>query len=88
MDEFLAEIVHRNTAFQAVQVSKGRRQFMFGGCVAELVRLRIGAIVQDSFCIEDEAAARIIAALRKLELDSHVNINFPAGLKRALARSA
>jgi hypothetical protein len=86
LDEFLAEIVDRNAAFRAVHVSKWRRQFMFGGCAAELVRLRIGGIVQDSFGIEDEAPARIIAALRELGLDSHPNINFPAGLKRALAR--
>jgi len=43
--------------------------------------------VEDSFCIEDEVPARIIiAALQELGLDSHANINFPAGLKRALAR--
>ncbi|HUZ92240.1 MAG TPA: hypothetical protein VMU78_10120 [Methylocella sp.] len=88
LDEFLAEIVDRDAAFRAVQVSKGRRQFMFGGCAAELVRLRIGTIVQDSFCIENEAPARIIAALRRLGLDSHANINFPAGLTRALAGAA
>ena len=87
LDEFLAEIVDRNATFRAVQVSKSRRQFMFGGCAAELVRLRIGAIVQDSFCIEDEMPARIIAALRELGLDSHAKINFPAGLMRALTRS-
>ena len=87
LDEFLAEIVDRNAALRAVQVSKWRHQFVFGGCTAELVRLRIDAILQDSFCIEDVAPARIIAALHKLGLDSHANINFPAGLKRALARS-
>ena len=87
-DEFLAEIVDRNAAIRAVQVSKGRRQFVFGGCAAELVRLHIGAIEQDSFCIEDEVPALIIAALHELGLDSHANINFPAGLKGALARSA
>ena len=86
LDEFLAEIVDRNATFRAVQVSKSRRQFMFGGCAAELVRLHIGAIEQDSFRIEDEVPARIIAALHELGLDSHANINFPAGLKRALAR--
>lgn len=85
LDEFLEEIVDRNAVFRAVQVSKRRRLFRFCGCAAELVRLRIGAIVQDSFCIEDEAPARLIAALRELGLDSHANINFPAGLKRALA---
>lgn len=88
LDEFLSEIAGRNTAFRAIQVSKGRRQFMFGGCAAELVRLGIGTVVQDSFCIEDEVPARIIAALRELGLDSHANINFPAALNRALARPA
>ena len=87
LDEFLAEIVGRNLAFRAVQVNKVRRQFVFGGCAAELVRLHIGAIVQDSFCIENETPARIIAALRELGLDSHANINFPAGLMQALTRS-
>jgi hypothetical protein len=42
--------------------------------------------MQDSFCIEDEVPARIIEALHELGLDLHANINFPAGLKRALAR--
>ena len=68
-------------------MNKARRQFVFGGCAAELVRLRIGAIVQDSFCIEDETPARIIAALRELGLDSHAKINFLTGLMRALTRS-
>lgn len=86
LDEFLAKIVGLNAAFRSVRVKKARRQFIFGGCTAELVRLRIGAIVQDSFCIEDEAPARIIAALRELGLDSHANINYPSGLERALAR--
>ncbi len=86
-DEFLVEIIGRNAAFRAVQVNKMRRQFMFGGCAAEFVRLRIGAILQDSFCIEDEAPARIIAALRELGLDSHPNTNFPLGLRRMLARA-
>ena len=87
LDGFLAEIVGRDMVFRAVQVNKARRQFVFGGCAAELVRLHIGAIVQDSFCIEDETPARIIAALRELGLDSHANINFPTGLMRALTRS-
>ena len=39
-DEFLAEIVGRNAAFRAVQVSKGRRQFMFGGCAAQALAFR------------------------------------------------
>jgi len=85
LDEFLAEIISPNAAFCAVQVNKMRRQFMFRGCAAEFVRLRICTMLQESFCIENETPARIIAALGELGLDSHANINFPMGLKRALA---
>jgi hypothetical protein len=83
LDEFLAEVAH-NTGFRTVHVNKKRRQFVFRGCVAEFVRLRTGAIVRDSFCIEDEVAARVIAALHELGLDSRANVNFPKGLERAL----
>jgi hypothetical protein len=45
----------------------------------------VGAIVQDSFCLEDENPVSVVAALRELGLDPHANMNFPKGLQRALA---
>ena len=83
LDEFLIEI-GRDATFRAVRVEKARRQFIFGGCMAELVRIRIGAIATDSFCVEDENPQKVLAALRELGLDSRANINFPKALARAL----
>ncbi len=88
LNEFFGEIIEAGTAFRAVEVSKMRRQFVFGGCAAEFVHLHTGTLTQDSFCIEHEIPGRIIAALRELGLDSHANINFPAGLSRMLAGAA
>jgi hypothetical protein len=87
LDEFLTEVVSRNEALRAVHVKKARRQFVFRTCAAEFVQLLIGAIAQESFCLENEDPTSVIAALRELGLDPHVNISFPLGLKRALAIS-
>ena len=84
MEEFLTEIIDRDKAFRSVQVLMARRQFVYGACAAELVRIRIGTILQDSFCIEDEKPQKVMAALGELRLDSKSNINFPKGLTRAL----
>ena len=84
MDEFLAEIIGGDRGFRSVQVLKARRQFFFGGCAAELVRIRVGTIVQDSFCIEDENSKKVMVALGELGLALEANVSFPKGLARAL----
>jgi len=84
LDLFLSDIIERDAAFRTVAVNKARRQFVFRGCTAEFVHLRIGGIARNSFCIEDETPERILAALRELGLDSQANVNFPRGLEQAL----
>ena len=84
MEEFLAEIIGGDRGFRSVQVLKARRQFVFGGCAAELVRIVVEAISQDSFCIEDEKPQKVMAALGELGLNSKSNISFPKGLTRAM----
>lgn len=88
LDEFLKEVVDRSTALRAIRVNKARRRFAFCGCAAEFTHLRIAAVAQDSFCVENEEPTRVLAALRELGLDPHANISFPEGLKRALAHTA
>lgn len=87
LEQFLSELVAPHGALRPVRVDKTRRAFSFAGCSAEFVRVHIDGLVQESFCIEDEEPARVIAALRELGLNSHANVNFPAGLKRALVPS-
>jgi len=84
LGEFLAQVVANDQALRAIQVRKARRQFVFGDCAAEFVRLHIGPVAQESFCIEDEDPSKVIAALHELGLDPHANISFPKGIERAL----
>ena len=84
LDEFLMEVISHNRVLRAVQVRKARRQFVFHNCAAEFVRLHVGAIVQESFSLEDADPSSVIVALRKLGLDPHANTNFPKGIERVL----
>lgn len=88
LDAFLTEVVALCEALRAVAVKKARRQFVFFDCAAEFVRLRIGALAQESFALEDEKPSRVVAALRALGLESFPNIGFSKGVERALALSS
>jgi len=85
LEDFLGEIIGRDPSFKTVKVRKSRRQFLFGGCRAELARLRFSASLQETFCIEDERPDRVEAALRELGLDAGANINFPKFFKQRRA---
>ncbi len=82
MDEFLAEVIGGDPAFQTVKVIKARRLFSLGGRRSELARLSIGGADVETFCIEDENAARIEAALKELGLDPAANTNYPNFFRR------
>ena len=83
LEEFL-DLVANDKALRAIQVKKARRQFVFCNCAAEFVRLHIGPVAQESFCVEDEDPSKVVAAVRELGLDPHANISFPKGIERAL----
>ena len=88
MDEFLADVIGGDPAFRAVAVVKARRLFSFGGRRAELARLSFGGAEVESFCIEDESAERVEAALKELDLDPAANTNYPTFFKRFLSLAA
>jgi hypothetical protein len=73
LEEFL-DLVANDKALRAIQVKKARRQFVFGDCAAEFVRLHIGRVAQESFCVEDEDPSKVVVAVRELGLDPHANI--------------
>lgn len=84
---FLDEIVAGGEALRPVVVKKARRRFIFFDCAAELVRLRIGDVGQESFALEHRKPARVLAALRELGLDARRNVAYPKGINRVLALS-
>lgn len=82
---FLAEIVAPCPALRAVFVRKSRLRFSFRGCAAEFVRLQIGPAPMESVALESEDERRLAAALRALDADPRLNVNFPKGVERAAA---
>lgn len=78
------EFVAQQPRWRAVDVHKSRRSGVFGGCLAEHARLTVDGTVLETFSLEAEDPARVLAALVVLGLDSHGNTNYPLGLRRAL----
>lgn len=85
LPQFLEEIVGRNPDLRAVQTSKYREGFTLDGTKCEFARLLADGVPLESFCIEHEDPQLVLHVIRRLSLDSHQNINYPMGLKKALA---
>jgi hypothetical protein len=82
---FLEEIVAPCPALRPVAVRKSRLRFSFHDCAAEFVRLQIGAAPMESVALESEDERRLTRALRALDADPRLNVNFPKGVERAAA---
>lgn len=85
---FLAEVVAPCRALRPVTARKSRRRFLFDGCPAEAVRLRVGRAPLESVALESEDERRLARALRALGVDPRLNVNFPKGVERACALAA
>ena len=83
--ELLDEIVEPNPALRAVRTVKRREGFTLDGTTCEFARIVADCVPLESFCVEHEDPSLVLQVIRSLGLDSHQNINYPLGLKRALA---
>jgi hypothetical protein len=83
-EEFFNSLIAAQPALRVARVEKSRRGFVFQGCIAEIVRLSVDSHPLQSFSLEHEDRALILAALKQLGLDSRANTSYPLGLKRAL----
>lgn len=86
--QFLDEIVAPHPDLKAIQVAKVREGFMLDGTTCELVRLDVAGMELESFCVEHEDPRLVLQVLQKLGLETRPNVNYPMGLKHALARRA
>lgn len=85
LSELLDEVVEPNPALRAVRTVKRREGFTLDGTTCEFARIVADGIPLESFCVEHEDPSLVLHVMRNLGLDSHQNINYPLGLKRALA---
>jgi exopolyphosphatase/guanosine-5'-triphosphate,3'-diphosphate pyrophosphatase len=80
LGQFLAELVEPTGAVRAVRVHKRRVRYTLGGCRAEVADLEVGGRPARTIAIESEDASAVIAAVRGIGLDGHVNTSYPRGL--------
>jgi exopolyphosphatase / guanosine-5'-triphosphate,3'-diphosphate pyrophosphatase len=85
LDQFLDEIMRPNPALRAVRTVKRREGFILDGTQCEFARIVADGVPLESFCVEHEDPSLVFHVIRSLALDSHQNINYPLGLKRALS---
>jgi exopolyphosphatase/guanosine-5'-triphosphate,3'-diphosphate pyrophosphatase len=79
--ELLEEIVHPRPELLAVEVHKRRQRYEIGECHAELTDVRTKQGATRTVAVESEDAARVIATVRELGLETRRNTSFPRGLK-------
>ena len=84
LEELLEEVLEPNPALRAVRTVKRREGFTLDGTTCEFARVLAGGVPLESFCVEHEDPLLVLHVIRTLGLDSHRNISYPMGLKRAL----
>ncbi len=84
LEQFLGEVALPALGLRVARVAKVRRGFVFGGCTAEFAGVVVDGVACETFCLEHENPALILAALTQLRLTPQANVNYPEGLKRAL----
>ena len=80
LDQFLAELVEPSDAVRAVRVHKRRQRYTLAGCMAEVADLEVEGRVARTIAVESEDPSAVMAAVRRLGLDSQVNTSYPRGL--------
>jgi len=88
LDQLLDEVVRPRTDLRAVDVHKLRRRYTIGGCMAEWTDVRADDASTRTIAVETEDAARVIATVRELGLESRPNTSYPRGLKALLGFGA
>ena len=80
----VADLARASAAVTPVPVHKSRRHYTFQGCMAELTDLRTARGTTPTIAVESEDAARVLAAVRDLGLDSRPNVSVPRALAARL----
>jgi exopolyphosphatase / guanosine-5'-triphosphate,3'-diphosphate pyrophosphatase len=81
LDELLDEVVRPSDALRAIPVHKRRERFSLDGWLAEHTDVRSEGASTRTIAVESEDPARVMAAVRELELESFSNVSVPKALE-------
>jgi exopolyphosphatase/guanosine-5'-triphosphate,3'-diphosphate pyrophosphatase len=87
MDEFVA-LAKSTGAMRPVEVHKRRVRYELNGCMGELADVEVAGRTARTIAIESEDPSAVIAAVRGVDLDTHVNTSYPQGLAALLDTGA
>jgi exopolyphosphatase/guanosine-5'-triphosphate,3'-diphosphate pyrophosphatase len=84
----LAALAPAGGPVRVINVRKTRSRFQAHGCVAELTDVIADGKKVRTVAIEDADAAKVVAAVRAMELDRYPNISYPRGLRQVIDGSS
>jgi exopolyphosphatase/guanosine-5'-triphosphate,3'-diphosphate pyrophosphatase len=79
-DQFFTELVAPSREVRAVPVHKRRERYALDGCKAEIADVVAAGRAMRTIAVESEDQAAVVAAVRRLGLDTDVNTSYPRGL--------
>lgn len=82
LQQLIDEVITRVPGMRVVKVHKARTRYSVEGCMAEMAQVTADGKSTRTIALELEDAAKVIAAVRKLGLESYGNVSYPKGLKR------
>jgi exopolyphosphatase/guanosine-5'-triphosphate,3'-diphosphate pyrophosphatase len=88
LDQLLASVASADEPVHAMTVWKKRTRYHVQGCAAELTDVIADGKYVRTVAIEDADPAKVIAAVRAMELDRFPNISYPRGLKQVIGLSS
>jgi exopolyphosphatase/guanosine-5'-triphosphate,3'-diphosphate pyrophosphatase len=82
LQQLTDELVASVPGMRVVKVHKTRTRYTVDGCMSEIAQVAADGKATRTIALELEDAAKVIAAVRKLGLESYGNVSYPKGLKR------
>ncbi|MDJ0923556.1 MAG: hypothetical protein QNJ77_03260 [Acidimicrobiia bacterium] len=84
LSEFLAEIVDPHPELRSVDVSKHRRKYAIGGCLAEYADVAFDGVPLETVAVESADLDALVATIRLLGIEREENVSYPRAIKMAL----
>jgi exopolyphosphatase / guanosine-5'-triphosphate,3'-diphosphate pyrophosphatase len=88
LDQLIDELVTPSADLRSVSLHKRRAHYTIADCMAELSEIHVNGVERRTICIESENAARVIAAVRELNLESRPNMSLERELEALVAHPA
>jgi exopolyphosphatase/guanosine-5'-triphosphate,3'-diphosphate pyrophosphatase len=88
LQQLIDEVITPVPGMRVVNVHKTRTRYTVEGCMSEMATVAAEGKQIRTIALELEDGAQVIAAVRKLRLESYGNVSYPKGLKRLVGMTS